>query len=318
MLVSRLKYGLILAAVVLVGGIGWREAVPTATATPADTPPARLAPPPKAEAPSKPVALIDGGTPLTREEFADYLIRRYGVEKLEHFVNLRIVETACARKGVTVTDAEIDAGLQRDLKAMCVTEEEFRTKCLKQYNKNLVEWREDVIRPRVLMSKLVGMQVSVTDEELRRHFENRFGRKVWCWIIGWPKLEELEARRESERLRKEPDSFENLARKKATGALAETGGEGPFYRHPEGAKAQVLSDAAFRLAVGEVSELLTVGDRFILLKCSRYIPAEAGKAFESERPALYKDLMDRKIADQIPIVFRQLKDAAKPKLLLEK
>jgi RNA polymerase sigma factor (sigma-70 family) len=100
------------------------------------------------------VAVIEGDTPLTREEFADYLIRRYGAEKLELFVNLRIIETACARKGITVTEAEIDAAIRDDLKTMNLTEEAFRKQFLKQYNKNLVEWREDVIRPRLLLTKL--------------------------------------------------------------------------------------------------------------------------------------------------------------------
>ena len=76
--------------------------------------------------------------------------------KLELFVNLRIIETACARKGITVTDAEIDAAIRDDLKTMNLSEEVFRTQFLKQYNKNLIEWREDVIRPRLLMSKLGG------------------------------------------------------------------------------------------------------------------------------------------------------------------
>ena len=157
MFTSRLKLALIVIGFTVVTGIGWRVGAPTAAATPGDTkPPAKAAPPPKADAPAQVVATIDRDTALTREEFADYLIRRYGGDKLELFVNLRIIETACARKGITVTDAEIDAAIRDDLKTMNLSEEVFRTQFLKQYNKNLIEWREDVIRPRLLMSKLGG------------------------------------------------------------------------------------------------------------------------------------------------------------------
>src|SRR5262249_18116075 len=136
------------------GGAGGGPAAPPKEAPRKNpTPRARAPPPKKAAPPAKVVATIDAHTPLTREEFADYLIRRYGAQKLELFVNLRILETACAREGITVTDAEIDAAIRDDLKTMNLTEEAFRTQFLKQYNKNLVEWREDVIRPRLLLTK---------------------------------------------------------------------------------------------------------------------------------------------------------------------
>jgi RNA polymerase sigma factor (sigma-70 family) len=319
MFTSRLKLGLILIGFTVVTGIGWRAAAPTATAVPADPPPARVAPPPKADAPAKPVAVIDGDTALTREEFADYLIRRYGAEKLEQFTNLRIIETACARKGITVTEAEIDAAIRDDLKSMNLTEEAFRTQVLKKYNKNLVEWREDVIRPRLLMTKLSGGRVAVSDDELRRAFENKYGRKVKCRLIVWAKSEEQAARRAAERLRTNPDEFDALARTQTTAVLAAHGGHvEPFGRDAVDTAGPVIADAAFRLKPGEISDLLTVGDQLMIVKCDGHVPSVEGKRFDTEKPFLVKEVLDRKMAKEIPTVFRQLKDAARPKLLLEK
>ena len=43
------------------------------------------------------VAYIHGTVPVTREELGEYLIARYGHDRLEMFVNRRIIEIACSR-----------------------------------------------------------------------------------------------------------------------------------------------------------------------------------------------------------------------------
>src|SRR5262249_50278322 len=135
----------------------------------------------KADAPKQPVvAMLDKDTPLTREEFGEYLIRRYGTNKLELFVNLRIIENACARKGIVVTESEVDEALRDDLEKLNVTKESFHSKFLKPNGKTWVEWREDVIRPRLMMTKLCSERVTVSNEDLRRAFENKFGEKKRC------------------------------------------------------------------------------------------------------------------------------------------
>src|SRR4051812_39831288 len=49
------------------------------------------------------IAYINGSMPITREEFGDYLIGMYGKERVRLYVNRRIIETAAAQKGITVT-----------------------------------------------------------------------------------------------------------------------------------------------------------------------------------------------------------------------
>src|SRR5437879_1476318 len=64
------------------------------------------------------VAYIYNGTPITRAQFGEYLIARYGGERLEPFINRAIVERACREKNITVEPAEVDADLAETLKSV--------------------------------------------------------------------------------------------------------------------------------------------------------------------------------------------------------
>src|SRR5713101_2374614 len=79
------------------------------------------------------VAYIYGSIPITREDLGEYLIARQGAERLELMVNHRIIELTCQKKGIVVTDAEVDAALAEDLKRMNILSvKEFDNQILKK------------------------------------------------------------------------------------------------------------------------------------------------------------------------------------------
>ena len=117
---------------------------------------------------SREVAYIYETIPITREELGEYLIARFGTERLDLLVNKRIIEIECRKAGVEVTQAEIDEKLNNDLTGLNVDRKTFVDKVLARYKKTLYEWREDVLRPQILLAKLVRSRVKVTDEDLRK------------------------------------------------------------------------------------------------------------------------------------------------------
>src|SRR5262249_7487889 len=147
-------------------------------------------PPVAAEPPSdyarRVVAYIHGNIPITREELGEYLIARVGADKLDLLINKRIIDHACQQKGIQVDDAEVEAALAEDVKGLNVNRAEFVNKLLKHYNKTLYEWKEDVIRPRLLLTKLCRDRVFVTNDDLLQAFEAYYGEKVDCKMIMWP------------------------------------------------------------------------------------------------------------------------------------
>lgn len=133
---------------------------------------------------------------VTQEELGEYLIARFGAERLPLLINKILIEEACRAKGIEVTAAEVEASFAEDLAGMGnVSQADFADKVLKQYKKSLYEWKEDVIRPKLLMSKLVRDRVKVTEEDIQAGFDAYHGEKIDCQVIYWPRGEENIAKR---------------------------------------------------------------------------------------------------------------------------
>src|SRR5262249_20294116 len=132
------------------------------------------------------VAYLYNGVPVSREELGEYLIARCGAEKLDLLVNKRIIDRACRAANVDVTEAEINAAIADALRAVPAEKPESLRSGLKQYGVNLYEWRQDVLRPKLLMTKLVRSQVRVSPEDVAKGYESCYGPKVECQAIMWP------------------------------------------------------------------------------------------------------------------------------------
>ena len=186
---------------------------------------------------------------------------------------------------------------------------------LKQQQKSLVEWKEDVLRPRLIMTKLVRPRVRVSDEEVRHAFEEHYGEKVECRMVLWPKQQKNLARVEYEGVKAGHRDFDFLANIQANAALATTGGQIVISRHSTANPA--LEKAAFALNAGEVSPLIETPEGIVLLKCVKRLPADRSKKLADVREALSQEVMRKKIQQEIPKAFEELRKQAQPRLLLK-
>ncbi|MCS6851107.1 MAG: peptidylprolyl isomerase [Gemmataceae bacterium] len=253
---------------------------------------------------------------MTREVLGEYLIARYGAAKLPLLVNHRIIDLACQQAGIEVTNAEIEAALAEDLGRLSVNQKDFVEKILRQYNKTLFEWKEDVIRPRLQLGKLCRQQVRVEEEDLKKAFEAHYGEKVECRIIMWPRHEEKIALKEYEALRDSEEAFEHKATHQASGQLSATGGRiAPFGRHTTGN--EELEKEAFRLQPGELSRLIGTPEGFVVLKLVRRIPADDKVKLADVRSKLEAEIIEKKVQMKIRDVFNELSAKANPKLFLK-
>lgn len=289
--------------------------LPRATAVPPKAGDAPAQPEQAAEYARRWVAVIQGNIPVTREEFGEYLIARHS-DQLEPMVNRRIIEVACKQKGVEVTEAEIEAALVEDLKGLQVNKKDFVEKILKRYNKSLYEWKEDVIRPKLAMSKLCRARVQATDKDFQDAFEAYYGEKVDCRLILFPKEERNHVMTLYGELRKSEADFDRIAKQQASRELASTAGQiRPISRHTTGN--EELEKEAFNLQPGEISRLIDTPQGIAVLRCVKRIPPDKTKTLEKERPNLEKEIIEKKIQAEIPKLFAELKEQAQPKLFLK-
>jgi PPIC-type PPIASE domain len=261
--------------------------------------------------------LYNNTVKVTREELGEYLIARFGPERLEFMINRKIVEMECYKHNITATDQEVEDRFQQDLKSFgpSLTQADFVNNILRRFGKSLYEWKEDVIRPKIMMEKLVQSKVQITDADVREGFEAKYGPRVECRMIVLEKGNEAVAQKVLDNARKGYANFLEEARKQFIPNLAAEGGKVPPIHKHFGDKE--LENTAFRLKEGEVSGLLTMKDgTLVILYCEKHLPANVAVRFEDERQKLAKEMFELRVAQRIPEAFQAMKAAATTRMVL--
>jgi len=261
--------------------------------------------------------IFNHSVPITREDLGEYLIARWGAGAIDILVNKTIIDHACKQQNVTVSDAEVEAALMEDLKGLQVDLKQFVTNVLKQYGKTLFEWKEDVLRPRLQLTKLCKLQIAVSEEEILQAFDGEFGQRVEGRVIIWPMGQEKFAYNIYEEIRASDAKFDEAARQQAVGHLAASGGRiKPFGRgagtHPK------LEEEAFKLKEGQISTVIDTNEGAVVFKLDKHLPPVENVKLDDHRERLKRVCYDKKLSQEIPKRFKALRDAANPVILIKK
>jgi hypothetical protein len=258
-----------------------------------------------------------GSIPITREELGEFLIARYGKEKLKHLINKRIIEQAAKGRGLEVTEAEVDATLSADASQLGISLPEFINTLLKRYNKTLFEWKEDVIKPRLLLEKMSRARVLVTREDLFQAYQAYFGEKVDCQMIIWPREKYKEVvNKIYPAIRDSEAAFEQTAKFQISPSLAAAGGHIKPVGHNTLGNPR-LEAVLFKLKEGEISEVMDMPEGLVVVKCLKHIEPNSSVSFDACRADLEKEVFDKKVSLEVTKMFQELYAQAKPTNLLE-
>lgn len=262
--------------------------------------------------------LYNDKVPVTREELGEYLIARFGSERLEFMINRKIVEMECRKYNISATNQEVETRFQQDLKSFGtpITEQEFVNSILRRFGKTLYEWKEDVIRPKLMMEKLVKSTVTITEKDVREGFEARYGPKVECRMIVFDKGMFKVATQVWDNARKGRAFFLDEARKQFIPNLAQTEGKVPAIHQHFGDKQ--IEETAFRLKEGDVSGILEMKDgTYVILLCEKHQPANPSVRLENVRQELTREMFELRVAQKIPEKFAELRKGATVRVVLD-
>jgi hypothetical protein len=270
----------------------------------------------------QPVAYIYGTTPVTREQLGEYLIARYGAERVELMVNKIIVEKECAERGVTVSEEEIEAALKKDIEiSKAADRADFIKNYLRANRTTLYGYREDVLRPKLLLGKLARRSVRVEQDDLRRAFSAYHGEKAVCQIIMWPRTprDHLIAIKQYDEIRRGPEAFDRAAKTQASARLAATAGRiDPFGRHSTGD--EDFEREVFALQPGDITPVIETREGYVVARLNKKVPAEGPPSdpaeAAAERARWEEEILAKKAQIQVPAEFAKLREVAAPTLLL--
>jgi len=285
---------------------------PTATApapapvtpalAPAHEPKMVTAPEPIVTAPSRPaqpgraVMAYVNGEPVYMDQLNRLLISGYGLAVAQQLVANELVRQEAQRKGLAVTDAEVEAEYRRTVEGMFPTVAEANQRqrlleqLLKKNNVSQEQWNL-TMRRNTLLAKLADKQVQVAEEEVKEEFDRQYERKVKVQHIQTATL--ADAQKVLKDLANGAE-FTALVNKYSLGPTADKAGLlEPFGSRDSGTPPALRQVAMGMKKIGEISEPIQVGTAFHILKLLAIIEPENIK-YEDVRARLAADVRKTK------------------------
>ncbi len=304
------------AAVLVAGGIGvqmWRAQSSSAAEEPGKVsvnkaqPAAGALANPQKESAAK-VTRNGRAIKIPLDDVAKECLSRVGNDVLESMINRAVIQLACEEAGVAITDAEVDQEIIRIAKQFNIPTETWIQMLQSERNITPEQYKRDVIWPMLALKKLTGEKVEVSDEDMHKAFVRQFGPRVKCRMIMVDNV-----RRANEVWQKataNKEDFNRLAKEASIepNSKAMEGLVPPIARYAGNPE---LEEAAFKLKVGEISGIISVGsNRYVILKCEGFTEQKVQDPNEV-RDILYKDLVDEKVQVSVAKMFDDLKKSSR-------
>lgn len=263
---------------------------------------------------NKAVVAVVNGVSITRQQLADELIARKGRAQLEALVHRTLIEQTCKGKGITVNDKEVQDELISEMKAAASANlADFEKSMLSPRRTTLFEYREDVIRPRIMIQKLANSQLLLTDEDLKREFACHYGPKVAIRLITF--RDGQFAKKTWGEIKGNPELFIRHAKQQENLDLAASAGMlTPFGRHTTH---DIIEQRAFELKEGEISEVLQTPQKgYVIILKEHDFPANPNVTFEQKKEELRASALEKKRQTEVPKIIAELKNQATNKIQL--
>lgn len=228
---------------------------------------------PKLSKQSPGVAAFVNNKQITKKQLIDECILRHGREMVQTEINYRLLNQALRKRNLTVSQDGINAEVARaartfgyikdndeaDVKAWvsAVTEQE---------GVGVKEYVRDAVWPTVALKQLVGNKVTVTQEDLEKGFEANYGPRVEVLAIVVANMKIAQEVWDMARKNATKEFFGQLAEQYSVEPVSRANfGEIPPIRR-YGGQPQIENEA-FKLQPGELSGIVAMGDKYIIMKC---------------------------------------------------
>ncbi|TWU48349.1 peptidylprolyl isomerase [Rubripirellula reticaptiva] len=255
------------------------------------------------------VVAVVNADPITRKTLSDQSIQRYGTEVIDNMINRHLIMQACQHNGIEVSKQEVTDEIRRLSAKFGLSMESYLQLLKEERNIDPNQYSREIIWPMLALRRLVADQVEVTQEEFNRSFVAQYGEAAKCRLIMCDN--EAKANKLHAQAAADPDKFASLAKQFSEDeASASVGGLIPPIRRHSGDTR--LEEVAFGLKDGEVSQVLQLGDQWILLQAVRRIPASSPspQALPAIREQITDRIRDEKMRSAATELFSKLQQEA--------
>ncbi|MGV3483314.1 MAG: peptidylprolyl isomerase [Planctomycetaceae bacterium] len=255
------------------------------------------------------VVAVVNADPITSDQLAEETLRRYGVDMLDNMINRHLILQACTARQIEVTNGDVSAEIHRIAAKFGLTTESYLQLLQEERDIAPDQYGREVIWPMLALRRLVADRVEVTEEEFNRAFLARYGEAMKCRMIMVSDRQLAQSLRD--RAVAAPGDFGTLAKQHSQdeGSASVRGLIPPIRRYSGDSR---LEEAAFALAENEISEVLQLGDQWIVLQAVRRLPASSpnAQAMPALRDQITDSIRDEKMKETATELFAQLQKEA--------
>lgn len=260
------------------------------------------------------VAALVNGEAVELERVREACLDRHGADVLEILITRVLLKQALDRSQQQVTQADLDSEVTRAALAMGFRKPDgsadtsaWLERVTRDQKVPLRHYVEDIVQPTVALKKLVG-KVPVTNEDLDKAFDATFGPRSRCRVIVLDNQRRAQEVWQMARENPTAERMGDLAEKYSVDPTSRTlRGEVPPIQRFGGQPA--LEREAFALKPGELSGIVQIADRFMVLFCEGYTEPMAVQ-FAEVRDELYEDILDKKQRIEMARSFSHLREGA--------
>ena len=257
------------------------------------------------------VATVNGDR-VTLRDLGKECLSRHGEEVLEAQISQLLLTQALKDAGLTVTQADADAEMRHAAELAGVIDDSGQAD-LNQWVKIITEqqgltqdqYYRNALWPSAALKKLAASTVEITDEDIKKGFEANYGERVRCRAIVLDTMRRAQEVWDKARRNPTLAYFGDLAAEYSVEGTSKAlrGEVPPLQRY--GGQPQ-LEDAAFGLQPGQLSGIVQVGERFVVLRCEgRTKPIDVSLA--DVRDILYQDIHEKKLRLAMNEKFEQIR-----------
>ncbi|MGC3969829.1 MAG: peptidylprolyl isomerase [Pirellulales bacterium] len=223
---------------------------------------------------------------------------------LDGLVNRTLIADFCAKHNIIVTRQQVDAEIDKMAERFAVPRDEWLKMLESERGVTPHQYANDIIWPTVALKMVAAAQIQPAEQEIVQAYETQFGPAVQCRLIA---LNDMPTAQKVHSLATSvPDDFGNLAKTYSAdvNSASAKGLIQPIRKHMGDKQ---LEEVAFSLQKGAISDILQVGQQFIILKCEQQLPARQVALDDKLRHVLTEAVRDKKLRLASTEVFAHIK-----------
>lgn len=263
------------------------------------------------------VAAVVNGQSITIRQLGEECILRHGPMVLDGEINRRILQQELKRRNRTVDDNDIQEEVARAADSYGYVKKDGTPdidawlKAITEKDNATIElYVRDAVWPSAALKKISGANVQVTEDDLKKGFESNYGERVEVLAVVLGNQRQAQQVWELARDNPTDNFFAELAHTYSIEPASRSNfGKVPPIRKHGGQPA--VEDAAFRLKPGELSSIVAVGDKFIIMRCTGRTKPVVNEMTPEVRQELARDIQEKKLRVAMAKEFDRLKESSK-------